>query len=306
MEMFMSSSALEKIQERLSSLVVEFENPFLQELFSKISCGKMLRSRLILSIAGESEESHELCAIIELIQLASLLHDDVIDDSLMRRGRESINALYGDKNAIMLGDALYSKAFFHLCSFSPKIAKSVSNAVCLLSSGEVRDVFLSKGFNDSIQDYLLMIEEKTASLIASSAQSAALLVGLDEEAYYHYGLCLGIAFQIVDDVLDITQSDEVLGKPSMNDFKEGKTTLPYIKLYHCLPPKEQEKLVSLHAKEISTEQKEWLLSSFEKYNCIQESVAMAKQYAQSATSKLQKGYNPKLDEMIEAMIQRSF
>lgn len=306
MEMFMPNDALAKVQDELNSLVLEFNNPFLDELFSKISSGKMLRSRLILAIAGESEESIKLCAIIELIQLASLLHDDVIDDSLMRRGKESLNALYGSKNAIMLGDALYSKAFFHLSSFSTPISQSVSNAVCLLSSGEIRDVFLSQNFNPSMQEYLLMIEEKTASLIASSAQSAALLVGLDESAYYHYGLCLGVAFQIIDDVLDITQSERVLGKPSMNDFKEGKTTLPYIKLYEALPAKEKEKLISLHSKEMSEEQKQWLLSSFEKYNCIKQSIALAKEYAQSATSKLQKGYNPKLDEMIDAMIQRSF
>lgn len=302
----MPSSVLQKVQKELDSLVLEFDNPYIQRLFSQISSGKMLRSRLILAIAGESKESIKLCSIIELIQLASLLHDDVIDDSLMRRGKESLNALYGSKNAIMLGDALYSKAFFHLSSFSAPISQSVSNAVCLLSSGEIRDVFLSQKFNPSMQEYLLMVEEKTASLIASSAQSAAMLVGLDEKAYYHYGLCLGIAFQIIDDILDITQSEQVLGKPSMNDFREGKTTLPYIKLYEALPQKEQEYLISLHAKEISEEQKQWLFSSFEKYHCIAESIAMAKQYAQSATSKLQKGYNPKLDEMIEAMIQRSF
>lgn len=306
MEMSMPNNALQRICEDLDSLVAEFKNPHLQELFSQISCGKMLRSRLILSIAGESKESLRLCSIIELIQLASLLHDDVIDDSLMRRGKQSLNALYGDKNAIMLGDALYSKAFYHLCSFPPKIAQSVSNAVCLLSSGEIRDVFLSQSFNPSMQEYLLMIEEKTASLIATSAKSAALLVGLDEEAYFHYGLCLGIAFQIIDDVLDITQSEEVLGKPSMNDFKEGKTTLPYIKLYHSLPKNEQERLISLHRKELNGEQKQWLFESFEKYGSIKESIEVAKQYAQSATSKLQKGYNPKLDEVIEAMIQRSF
>lgn len=306
MEMFMPNNVLQKVKEKLNSLVSEFDNPYLQELFSQISSGKMLRSRLILAIAGENEESLKLCSIIELIQLASLLHDDVIDDSLMRRGRESLNALYGSKNAIMLGDALYSKAFFHLSSFSNPIAQSVSNAVCLLSSGEIRDVFLAQKFNPSMKEYLLMIEEKTASLIASSAQSAALLAGFDESAYYHYGLCLGIAFQIIDDLLDITQSERVLGKPSMNDFKEGKTTLPYIKLYEALPQNEREKLISLHSKEINEEQKQWLLTSFEKYDCITQSIALAKEYAQSATSRLQKGYNPKLDEMIEAMIQRSF
>lgn len=306
MEMFMLSDTLKIIQNQIENFVLEFKNPHLQRLFEQNVYGKMLRSRLIISIAGKSEESLKLCSIIELIQLASLLHDDVIDDSLIRRGKQSLNALYGDKNAIMLGDALYSKAFFHLCSFSPQVAQSVSNAVCLLSSGEIRDVFLAQSFNPSIQEYLLMIEEKTASLIAASAQSAALLVGLEDKAYYHYGLCLGIAFQIIDDILDVTQSEKVLGKPSMNDFKEGKTTLPYLKLYEALPENEKEKLISLHARELDEEQKQWLLISFEKYNCIEESSALAKRYAKNATSKLQKGYNPKLDEMIEAMIQRSF
>ena len=302
----MHNDVLQRIEKEIASMVGEFDNPYIQRLFSQISSGKMLRSRLILAIAGESRESIKLCSIIELIQLASLLHDDVIDEALKRRGKESLNALYGDKNAIMLGDSLYSKAYYHLLSLPTKVAQCVSNSVCLLSSGEIRDVFLSKSFNPSIQEYLLMIEEKTASLIASSAKSAASLVGLNEEAYYHYGLCLGIGFQIVDDVLDITQSEQVLGKPSMSDFREGKTTLPYIKLYHSLPQDEREELVALHCKSLDEKQKKWLFERFERCGSIKESIEVAKQYAQSATSKLQKGYNPKLDEMIEAMIQRSF
>lgn len=306
MEMCMHNEILQRICEGVASMVGEFDNPYIQELFSKISCGKMLRSRLILTIAGESEESIKLCSIIELIQLASLLHDDVIDEAMKRRGVDSLNALYGNKNAIMLGDVLYSKAYYHLLSLPTKVAKCVANSVCLLSSGEIRDVFMAKSFNPSMQEYILMIEEKTASLIASSAKASASLIGEDEEAYHHYGLCLGIAFQIIDDVLDITQSEQVLGKPSMNDFREGKTTLPYIKLYHSLPESEQERLISLHNKDLNNEQKKWLFESFEKYGSIKESMKIAKQYAQSATSKLQKGYNPKLDEMIEAVIQRSF
>lgn len=306
MEMCMHNNFLQKVQESMATLIKEFDNPYLQELFSQISSGKMLRSRLILAIAGESEESVKLSSIIELIQLASLLHDDVIDDSTMRRGKESLNALYGNKNAIMLGDALYSKAYYHLLSLPTKVAQCVSNSVCLLSSGEIRDVFMAKSFNPSMQEYILMIEEKTASLIASSAKASASLAGLDEEAYHHYGLCLGIAFQIIDDILDITQSDEVLGKPSMSDFREGKTTLPYIKLYHSLPQNEREELVALHCKALDEKQKEWLFERFRKYGSIEESIKLAKQYAQSATSRLQKGYNPKLDEMIDAMIQRSF
>ena len=97
------------------------------DMFENISSGKKLRSKLILKIAGENQISLKLCAVIELIHLASLLHDDVIDDSTIRRGKPSINALFGSKNAIMLGDILYSKGFYEIVSLNPQIAKIISN-----------------------------------------------------------------------------------------------------------------------------------------------------------------------------------
>lgn len=302
----MSNDALLKVQEQITAFLLEFENPNIDELFSKLAHGKMLRSRLVFAIAGVNEESIKLCSIIELIQLASLLHDDVIDEAMSRRNLPSLNALFGNKNSIMLGDALYSKAYFHLLSFSSLITQSISNSVCTLSSGEIRDVFLAQKFNPSLTEYLLMIKEKTASLIASSAQCAALLVGEDGEAYYHYGECLGIAFQIVDDVLDITQNEKTLGKPAMNDFVEGKTTLPYILLYEVLNQEEKNILTQMHAKNLDEMQIKWLFERFEKYGIIERSIEYAREYARSAIHKLPQGYNSELDAMIEAMIERCY
>lgn len=306
MEMFMSNDALERVKNQVEAFLAEFDNPFLQQLCQELTHGKMLRSRLVFAIAGVSEESVRLCGIIELIQLASLLHDDVIDEAQKRRSRPSLNALFGNKNAIMLGDALYSKAYVHLLSFSNPIAKSIADSVCTLSSGEIRDVFLSKNFNPSFDDYILMIKEKTASLIASSAQSSALLAGLSSEGYRHYGECLGIAFQIIDDILDITQDEVTLGKPCMNDFLEGKTTLPYILLHQVLRDEEKKTLEQLHAKVLIPEQKAWLFEQFEKHQIIQKSFEYAKQYGKSALSQLPQGYNTELEEMIKAMIERSY
>jgi len=114
------------------------------EMFLKISSGKKLRSKLLLKIAGESEISLKLCAIIELIHLASLLHDDVIDEANIRRGNPSINALFGSKNSVMLGDILYSKAYFELTKFDPSIAAVISDAVSKLSIGEMMDVKMAE------------------------------------------------------------------------------------------------------------------------------------------------------------------
>lgn len=297
---------MEEIIQEIEKLVAEFENPFLQEMFSQISHGKMLRSSLILAIAGKSEKSIRLCAIVELIQLASLLHDDVIDESQMRRGKKSLNACFGSKNAVMLGDALYSKAFYHLASFPLSIAQSLSSAVCKLSSGEIYDVCLSQSFNFSIDQYYTMIEEKTASLIASSAECSAILAGLESDSYFHYGKCLGIAFQIIDDLLDVTQTQEVLGKPAMSDFKEGKMTLPYLLLYEKLDAFGKKKLQEMRGKELSQEEERWIKEKMQENKSIEESRNLALEIANDSLSKLKKPYNSKLKEVIETMLERSF
>lgn len=297
---------MKEIIQEMEKLVGEFENPFLQEMFSQSSHGKMLRSSLILAIAGKNQESIRLCAIVELIQLASLLHDDVIDESQMRRGKESLNARFGSKNAVMLGDALYSKAFYHLAFFSLPIAQSLSNAVCKLSSGEIYDVYLSQSFNPSIDRYSTMIEEKTASLIASSAECAAILAGLESDSYFYYGKCLGIAFQIIDDLLDVTQTQEILGKPAMSDFKEGKMTLPYLLLYKKLDVFDKEKLQEMCGRGLSKEEERWIKEKMQENKSIEECRNLAFQISNDSLSKLKKPYNSKLKEIVGAMLERSF
>ncbi len=126
-------------------------------------------------------------AIVEMIHAASLLHDDVIDESDTRRGKSSINALFDNKTAIMFGDVLYSKAFTQLSQMDKEIAYTVSNAVTLLSIGEMLDVDLTQSFNTSYDKYLDMIYKKTASLIEASAKAAAILASLDKEKYALYG-----------------------------------------------------------------------------------------------------------------------
>ncbi|RAZ26568.1 polyprenyl synthetase family protein [Campylobacter hyointestinalis] len=294
---------MDKIDSIMNEFVTSLGFDQALNMFSKINPGKKLRSKLILKIAGESEASLKLCAVIEIIHLASLLHDDVIDSSDVRRGSPSINALFGTKNAIMLGDILYSKGFNEIVKFDTKIADIVSEAVCKLSIGEMMDTLLGDKFNTDKEKYLKMIYLKTAVLIEASARSAAVLAGLDEQKYAIYGKNLGLAFQIVDDILDITQDSLKLGKPAMNDYKEGKTTLPYIFLYDKLLPYDKEKLTSLFKKELNSDDIAWIKDKFNEFDIINLSINYAKDLGNKATSAVD---NSELKSIVTSMIDRDF
>lgn len=294
---------LQKINARMQEMVKDLAYERASKMFASLNSGKMLRSKLVLKIAGHSDRAIDLCAIIELIHLASLLHDDVIDDAMLRRAKPSINAQYGTKNAIMLGDILYSRGFMQLANFNPNIIIAISGAVCKLSVGELMDVDLSQNFNDNLQKYLQMIEYKTAALIQAASSSAAMLAGLDDKPYEIYGKNLGLAFQIIDDILDITGDEKSLGKPAMNDYKEGKTTLVYILLYQKLENTDKIKLKSLFKKELSLDELAWLKDKISKYNIINECKKIAHQYSQLA---IQATPNTELSSIAADMINRSF
>ncbi len=296
---------LEKVKKQIKVFVKECEDEKSLELFDKLATGKMLRSKLILKIAGLSDESIKLCAVVEMIHAASLLHDDVIDDADTRRGSPSVNALYDNKTAIMFGDILYSKAFTQLSQMDKKIAYTVSNAVTQLSIGEMLDVDLTTSFNSSYDKYLDMIYKKTASLIEASAKAAALLVGKDEEKYALYGKNLGLAFQMIDDILDITQDSSTLGKPAMLDFVEGKVTIPYLLLHQRLENKEQ--LEEIYKKTLSTEQSAWIKQKMNETNALNDAILMAKDLGLEAINMVKDEENSEsLVLIMKAMIEREF
>ncbi len=276
------------------------------ELYSKISKGKRVRAKLILKIAGVTKESKKLAAVVEMIHAASLLHDDVIDNSLTRRGSKSINALYGDKTAIMLGDILYSKGFLELVDFDEKIAKSISDAVVKLSIGEMMDVNLSQQINFDEKLYFDMIYKKTAVLIEATAMCAAFLSSKNMEAYALYGKNLGLAFQIIDDVLDITTSDEKFGKPTLVDFKEGKTTLPYIYLFQSLNGDDTVKLKDFFKQELSEEDGLWIKTKMKETGAVMRSIELAQKLGFQALNAIKDDKNSDLERVIKDMIERDF
>ncbi len=296
---------MEEIELLISNFIKEVDNDtFL--LYKKISQGKMLRAKLVLKIAGVSEDSKKLSAVIEMIHTASLLHDDVIDESKTRRGVDSINALYGDKSAIMLGDILYSKGFLELLYFDKEIAKFISDAVCQLSIGEMMDVNLSNEINLDKVKYFQMIYKKTSVLIEATAKSAANLAKKDVVSYGLYGKNLGLAFQVIDDVLDITMSDEQLGKPSLADFKEGKTTLPYIYLFESLNDKDTNRLKSLYKKELTSDEKIWIKQKMRESGAVLRAVEFAQKLGKEALKAIEADKNDDLQRVITDMIERDF
>lgn len=275
------------------------------ELLDKLATGKMLRSKLILKIAGVSKESIKLCAVVEMIHAASLLHDDVIDDADTRRGQPSVNALYDNKTSIMFGDILYSRAFTELSQMDKRVAYTISNAVTLLSIGEMIDVDLTNSFNKSYDLYLDMIYKKTASLIEASAKAAAFLVSKDEEKYALYGKNLGLAFQMVDDILDITQDSQTLGKPAMHDYVEGKVTIPYLLLHERIEDK--AKLESLYKKELTSDESLWIKEQMNITNALNDSILQAKAIGNEAINAvIDEEDSQTLVMIMKAMIEREF
>ncbi|MFK5975925.1 MAG: polyprenyl synthetase family protein [Sulfurovum sp.] len=294
------------VERKIEQFIIELDDKEVSTLYAKLPSGKRLRAKLILKIAGGSLRAIKTASVVELIHASSLLHDDVIDDADTRRSQPSLNALYGNKSAIMLGDILYSKGFFELNNIGSDISKLISDAVIQLSIGELKDVSLSQEFNTNRAVYLKMIYQKTASLMEASAGAGALLANKPPKPYMTYGKNLGMAFQMIDDILDITSDSATLGKPALHDYEEGKTTLPYIYLYELLDKEDKEKLQSLHRKKLSIDEQEWIKLKMGEYKIIEKSYLEAKVLVEEAIELMSARGESSLSDIAKDMIERSF
>ena len=200
------------------------------------SGGKRLRPVLLLLVAkalGYGKDEHiTLAAVIEFIHTATLLHDDVVDESSMRRGQDTVNELWGNSASVLVGDYLYSRSFELMVSVNNmRIMEILSRTTTAIAEGEVLQLLNCNNPATNEQKYLQVISRKTAILFSAAAQLAAVLVGAPEDieiSLKEYGLRLGIAFQLVDDALDYKADPEDLGKNIGDDLAEGKPTLPLI------------------------------------------------------------------------------
>ncbi|MDO4879437.1 MAG: polyprenyl synthetase family protein [Neisseria sp.] len=200
--------------------------------------GKRLRP-IITILAGKAlgyddDKLYSLAAMVEFIHTSTLLHDDVVDESDMRRGRETANNLFGNAAPVLVGDFLYTRAFqLMVASGSMKILEIMADATNIIAEGEVLQLMNIGNTDITEAQYLQVIQYKTAKLFEASAQVGAILAGADaaqEAALKDYGMYVGTAFQIIDDVLDYSGNPDEIGKNVGDDLAEGKPTLPLIYL----------------------------------------------------------------------------
>lgn len=198
--------------------------------------GKRIRPMLVLLFSGAlgftGKERFELAATVEFIHTATLLHDDVVDESSLRRGRQTANALFGNAASVLVGDFVYSRAFQMMVSVNRmRVLEVLADATNVIAEGEVLQLMNMHDPDLSVDDYLRVIRFKTAKLFEASARLGAVLAGSDaavEESCAAYGRSLGTAFQLVDDLLDYEGATAQLGKDVGDDLREGKPTLPLL------------------------------------------------------------------------------
>jgi octaprenyl-diphosphate synthase len=221
------------IRERLSSRVA-----LIDQISGYIigAGGKRIRPRLVLLFAEalgfEGPQRYELAAIVEFIHTATLLHDDVVDESALRRGRATANAMFGNAASVLVGDFLYSRAFQMMVSVnSMRVLDVLADATNVIAEGEVLQLMNMHDPDLAVADYLRVIRFKTAKLFEASARLGAVLAGAPpalEESCAEFGRSLGTAFQLVDDLLDYEGNSDDLGKNVGDDLREGKPTLPLL------------------------------------------------------------------------------
>jgi all-trans-nonaprenyl-diphosphate synthase len=231
---------LENLNNNLKSMVGA-RHPVLnaasEHLFS--AGGKRIRPALVILVAQASmgsvkiKASQELLAeITEIIHTASLVHDDVIDECTTRRGVKTVHNAFSTKIAVLAGDFLFAQSSWYLANLNNlRVVKTISKVITDFAEGEVRQGLISFDATISMNDYIEKSFYKTASLIAASCKGAAILSNIricEQDEYYLYGKYLGLGFQIVDDILDITCSSEELGKPSGSDLRNGNLTAPIL------------------------------------------------------------------------------
>ncbi len=198
--------------------------------------GKRIRPRLVLLFASalgfEGPERFELAATVEFIHTATLLHDDVVDESSLRRGRQTANAMFGNAASVLVGDFLYSRAFQMMVSVDRmRVLDVLADATNVIAEGEVLQLMNMHDPDLAVADYLRVIRFKTAKLFEASARLGAVLASANrstEETCADYGRSLGTAFQLVDDLLDYEGDTSALGKNVGDDLREGKPTLPLL------------------------------------------------------------------------------
>ncbi|MBI5208036.1 MAG: polyprenyl synthetase family protein [Candidatus Firestonebacteria bacterium] len=280
------------LQEKVSANVKHIEGATTYILSAG---GKRLRPILSILVSQlgsfNRERAVKIAYVVEYIHMASLIHDDIIDNAAKRRGRPSTNAKFGNHYCVLLGDYLFSKSLFDLSIYEKGNINSVilkaTNEMC---EGQILQVLLNRKINITEEEYYEVIRTKTGALIAGGCKAAGLSSGQSEESsgkLWHFGMNIGIAFQITDDILDVISTSQKLGKPAGSDAREGNYTLPLIYTLNSANSVDKETILKLLSNmEMNDSDWERLKSFIEKYNGVKYAQDAGKKYVESAKNSL--------------------
>ena len=265
---------------------LESEVPMIPELAQYLIAagGKRIRPLLTLACAylcnDNTDNPKKLAAAVEFIHTATLLHDDVIDGSKQRRGKTTANSVFGNQATVLVGDFLFARAFELMVETgSIDALNSLARASSIITEGEVLQLSMIGETDLSQNKYFKIIEAKTAALFATACETPALLSNIDSTAFKTYGYNLGMAFQIVDDIMDYTSPK--MGKDKGDDFREGKITLPVIIALEQATPCDRQEIISFLGNPVP-QYMDRLLALLHKYNVFEQSLTIAADYSERA------------------------
>lgn len=267
------------------------------------SGGKRIRPLLTLAAASLSDEGMQgtekalgFAAAVEFIHTATLLHDDVVDESETRRGKHAANLVFGNQASILVGDFLFSKAFELMVESNNMDALNVlAKASATIAEGEVLQMSLKGNLDITKEQYFKIIESKTAALFRAATQSGAIITeqnSAQKLAMYYYGHDLGIAFQIADDVMDYVASEQKMGKKAGDDFAEGKITMPVLLAYQAAKQQNRVNEIDFWKRTMSDNRQEngdfeQALELIHTHNTINETISLTQQHAEKAKKSLE-------------------
>lgn len=259
------------------------------------SGGKRVRPALLLlacrTVSGEAAQSAvRMGAVMEMLHSATLIHDDIIDEACVRRGRQSANAKWGNNISVLVGDWLYMTAFdVSLRERSFDILEALTEMTRLMVEGEILQLSLIGNSHISKAEHLEIVRRKTAYMFRTCAEIGAIIAGANREqrrALAHYGLSVGIAFQLIDDVLDFISTEDKLGKPVANDLREGKLTLPLIYLLEEHPEYREKLEIVMQERGFESVAREEVIAWIDQHGTLNHARQEAYRYADEATQAL--------------------
>jgi len=302
---------LEALEKRLEGLLTS-DIPLIEQLCRYVNDppGKRIRPTILFLAArsaGTAEEDIVSAGLaVELVHIATLIHDDVIDDHLVRRGKPTVYVKWGSDAATLMGDFLYSRAFCCLAEARMfEIMDIIARVTHLMSIGEILQLQLRRSLDMNEERYLDMIYKKTASLFSASCECGALLGGERNgrrTTFSRFGADMGLAFQIVDDLFDYIAVDTKIGKPTASDFSEGLVTLPFITAFRNAPEQAKRRVRDLFTASFD-KRKHWneVVSFVRDYGGVEYSLGKARDYVERAKGQLRDvASSPERDALVVA------